>query len=83
MEERFYSFICTESGIICAVHLINDGITINGNTATVEYVTNGPTDKTVCTLDRQPFFSCELHRHNILYETGMHGCVSSGFGWPH
>ena len=48
------------------------------DTATVEFVTNGPSDKTVCTLDGQPFFSCELHRHILLYKSGMDVCGSSG-----
>lgn len=45
---------------ICTVHLINDGVTVNGNTATVEFASSGPTTTFQCSLDGQGFSACEL-----------------------
>ncbi len=43
---------------ICSVHLLNDGVTVSGNSATVDYSLNGPADGTVCSLDRQELEPC-------------------------
>ena len=45
---------------ICTVHLINDGVTVNGNTATVEFASSGPATTFQCSLDGQGFTACEL-----------------------
>ena len=45
---------------ICTVHLINDGVTVNGNTATVEFASAGPATTFQCSLDSQSFSACEL-----------------------
>ena len=56
-----YAFLSyTASPNICTVHLINDGVTVNGNTATVEFASSGPTTSFQCSLDRQGFTACEL-----------------------
>ena len=43
---------------ICTVHLINDGVTVFGDSATVEFASTGPTTSFVCSLDRQAFTPC-------------------------
>lgn len=48
----------TEQANICTVHLINDGVTISGNTATVEFASTGPSATFLCSLDRQDPVSC-------------------------
>ena len=45
---------------ICTVHLINDGVTVNRNTATVEFGSSGPATTFQCSLDSRGFSSCEL-----------------------
>ena len=45
---------------ICTVHLINDGVTVDGDTATVEFAGSGPTTSFRCSLDGQSFSPCEL-----------------------
>ena len=42
------------------MHLINDGVTVNGDTATVEFASTGPTTTFRCSVDRQGFSPCEL-----------------------
>ena len=43
----------------CIVNLINSGVTVNGNTAVIEFEANGPYSDVRCNLDRQAFFSCK------------------------
>ena len=45
---------------ICAVHLINDGVTVNGKTATVEFGSTGPATTFQCSVDTKGFSACEL-----------------------
>ena len=45
----------------CTVHITNDGVTVNGDTATVEFAGSGPTASFVCSLDGQGFSPCELN----------------------
>ena len=45
---------------MCTVHLINDGVTVNGNTATVEFASSGPATTFQCSLDSRGFSSCEF-----------------------
>ena len=42
------------------MHLINDGVTVNGGTATVEFTGSGPTASFLCNLDGHGFSPCEL-----------------------
>ena len=44
----------------CTMHLINDGVTVNEDTATVEFAGSGPTTSFQCRLDGQAFSPCEL-----------------------
>ena len=48
------------------LHLINDGVTVSGNTATVEYSINGPFDAVECIFDGVPLAQCEC----IIYDKG-------------
>ena len=43
----------------CSSHLINDGVTVDGNTVTVEFGSVGLALSFSCKLDSQPSFSCE------------------------
>lgn len=43
----------------CTAHLINDGVTVEGGGAMVEFVGDGPTDVFSCSLDREEAFTCE------------------------
>ena len=50
----------TQQILTCTVHLINDGVTVNGNTATVEFASSGPATTFQCSLDNWGFSACEL-----------------------
>lgn len=41
------------------MHFINDGVTVDGNNATVEFTGTGVFDTFVCNLDRKGFKPCE------------------------
>ena len=43
----------------CTVNLINDGVTLNGNTSIVEFQANGPFSSVRCSLDQQDFRECK------------------------
>ena len=43
----------------CSTHLINDGVTVDGSTVTVEFDSVGLALSFSCQLDAQPSFSCE------------------------
>ena len=38
----------------------NDGVTVDGDTATVEFASTGPTTTFQCSVDGQSFSACEL-----------------------
>jgi len=42
----------------CTTHLINGGVTVRGNTATVEFAGTGPAEMFSCKLDTEPAFAC-------------------------
>ena len=44
----------------CTTHLINGGVTVNGDMATVEFAGTGPAETFRCKLDTQPAFACKL-----------------------
>ena len=58
------------------MHLINDGVTVNGNTATVEFASSGPTTTFQCSLDGQGFSACELVHASYIHVT------TSGYPMP-
>ena len=43
----------------CHVHFINDGATVNGDSATVEFIGTGNFDRFNCDLDRQGLQPCK------------------------
>ena len=43
----------------CRTHLINDGVTVEGSTVTVEFGSVGPALSFTCQLDSRRSFSCE------------------------
>ena len=45
----------------CTVRIIHDGVTVNEDTATVEFAGSGPTASFLCSLDGQGFSPCELN----------------------
>ena len=53
-------FSYTANPNTCTVHLINDGVTVNEDTATVEFAGSGPTTTFRCSIDGQGFSPCEL-----------------------
>jgi len=42
----------------CTTHLINGGVTVRGNTATVEFAGMGPAETFSCRLDTDLAFAC-------------------------
>ena len=64
-----YAFLSyTANPNICTVHLINDGVTVNGNTATVEFASSGPATTFQCSLDGQGFSACELVQVTYMHQ---------------
>ena len=56
-------FIRTDQ-VVCSLHLINDGVTVEGNTVVVEWQGTGPTEANRitsfdCTLNNEATESCE------------------------
>ena len=49
----------------CTTHLINGGVTVRGDTATVEFAEMGPVEMFRCRLDTEPAFVCKL-LHAVL-----------------
>ena len=49
------------SSDVCVVHLVNDGITVEGNTVIVDFLTTGNVEPTgyLCSLDRARFVECK------------------------
>ena len=69
-----FCFHAEEPGI-CAVRLIGDGVTVNGDTATVQFAGVGPSNSFLCSLDRQNFIQCEfipkLISYQIFFRNGL------------
>lgn len=49
-----------DSSSTCSVHLINDGVTINGNNILVEFTETGPVNSCVCFIDNMKSQPCKL-----------------------
>ena len=54
------SFEITSDPSFCTTHLINGGVTVRGDTATVEFAGTGPAETFRCKLDTEPAFACKL-----------------------
>ena len=44
----------------CTLHLINDGVTVTGDSATVEFTGRGPVKDYRCQLDMMEFYECKI-----------------------
>ena len=44
----------------CTTHLINRGVTVTGDTATVDFTGTGPAETFRCRLDTEPAFACKF-----------------------
>ena len=51
---------------MCSVNLINFGVEVVGDTATVQFAGVGPVSSFDCKLDGNTVPNCELHTHHIL-----------------
>ena len=53
----------------CTTHLINGGVTVSGDMATVEFAGTGPAETFRCKLDTESAFECKLKLtlHVLLY----------------
>jgi len=51
----------------CTTHLINGGVTVRGNTATVEFAGTGAAEMFSCRLDTGPAFACTYQMHISLH----------------
>ena len=49
----------------CTLHLINRGVTINGNRATVEFIGTEPAETFLCKVDNQEPFICKSSNNNL------------------
>ena len=54
------SFEISSDPSFCTTHLINGGVTVSGDIATVEFAGTGPAETFRCKLDTEPAFACKL-----------------------
>ena len=54
------SFEITDDPKRCTVHLINTGVSVEGDVVTVEFAGNGAVQKFSCNLDREDYYDCML-----------------------
>ena len=52
-------FEITDDKEHCTIHLINGGVTVTRNSATVEFTGRGPVKGYRCQLDKQEVFECK------------------------
>ena len=55
----------------CTLHLINDGVTVTGDSATVEFTGRGPVKGYHCQLDKMEFYECKIFV-KLLQQTWLH-----------
>ena len=59
-------FTFSDNGVECNVHLINNGLTIDGSNVMIEYAFVG--DYTRCKLDDGEFLDCKFLFHkNVMF----------------
>ena len=58
-------FDITGNSSICTIHLINDGVTVDGNRVIVEFAGTGTVQAFSCQLRGQAAFPCELTSHYV------------------
>ena len=54
-----FQYTITEEEGLCLTHFINDAATVEGSTATIEFVGVGGFENFFCSLDRQELVPCE------------------------
>ena len=54
-------FEVTDDAEHCTLHLINDGVSVNGHNATVDFTGRGPVDAYLCHLDKMDPYQCKQH----------------------
>jgi hypothetical protein len=59
-------FMISEEEDFCIVHYINDGVTVDGDSATVEFQGTGDFDSFLCDLDRQGLEPCKDQSVDVL-----------------
>lgn len=67
-------FIIGEDSSSCAIHLMNDGISIDGRNVSIHFVGIGPVESYFCRIDRSPFLPCEFSMHFLLPDRSSHAC---------
>ena len=60
----------------CTTHLINGGVTVSGDMATVEFAGTGPAETFRCKLDTKPAFACKT-LHVLLYTQLLYVRITS------
>ena len=63
------SLLCIDSPLLCSVHLINEGITVNGSRVMVEFTGMGPIKYYKCSLDSKIPRLCKwrISSMNFIY----------------
>ena len=57
---HYITIVNAEEEGFCLVHFINDGVTVEGNTTTIEFQGTGDFETFLCDLDKQGLEPCEL-----------------------
>ena len=50
----------------CTLHLINDGVTVTGDSARVEFTGRGPVKDYRCQLDKMEFYECKFFSNHCM-----------------
>lgn len=48
--------------VFCVVHVMNDGVTVDGNSMTIDFYSTGNPTGFLCSFDRAPFVECKLDK---------------------
>ena len=59
----------------CTMHLINGGVTVTGDSATVEFTGRGPVKGYMCQLDKQETFECKTCLHLMALTFSLYTCT--------
>lgn len=85
--ERRTLFVCDEEEGSCGVNLINEGVTVEGDCATIQFTSCGRVDSFMCRLNRDPFKPCrsplrlcglEASEHRLLILPSGGQCLEKG-----
>ena len=56
-----------EDASSCVVHLINDGVVVNGYDVSIQFLGSRNVRSYLCKLDDDNFYPCERNRYEQLY----------------